>query len=81
MSRDNIVSVRLTDDELVALREMGRPSEVLRQLLRDEIRAKTRPATNWPYFGQASVTSSGRITTNSFAWYDGTVGPNWPATA
>jgi len=76
MSRDNIVSVRLTDEELAALRKMGRPSEVLRQLLRDEIRAARKLlAAPLAMTGSSTGTSGGG---GLVLWNDGTVSPIYP---
>jgi len=72
MRRDHIVSVRLTADELAALKEMGVPSDVLRELLREAIRPKAQ-ACVVPVHGVSTTTGP-----SSVIWGDGSCGGQWP---
>lgn len=70
MTRDRIVSIRLTDQEHAALQRLGRPSDVLRRVLREEAR---------PPVQQVTPASTLAPTAPGFAmWMDGTVGQMWP---
>lgn len=70
MTRDHIVSIRLTDEEHAALKRLGRPSEVLRHVLRESRRPPEQvviiPATTSP------------VAPGYVMWMDGTVGQSWP---
>ncbi len=73
MRRDHIVSVRLTDAELAELKEMGVPSDVLRELLREAIGPKV-PASSAPAVPTSTAAAKSWVT-----WGDGTFGAQWPA--
>lgn len=67
MSRDRIVSVRLTEAERAALDAMGGLAVVLRQLLHN--------------YQAASVPPLHAVTGNApyaVTWHDGTFGAQWP---
>lgn len=66
MPRDHIVSVRLTSAEQAALRRLGdRPSDVIRELIRDAARHRVHLVSSL----------------EGCLWADGTVGLTWPAVA
>jgi len=70
VTRDRVVSIRLTDEEHAALKRLGRPSEVLRHVLRESARPVERvviiPATTAP------------VAPGYVMWMDGAVGQSWP---
>lgn len=69
MSRDNIVSVRLTDAELADLKRRGKPTDILRSLLH-----QSPPRSVVVPINTASIAPGYCV-----IWHDGTAGPNWPA--
>jgi hypothetical protein len=72
VTRDHVVSIRLTAAERDALGRLGgRPSDVFRRLLRDAL----RPA-QWPLVITTSPTAPGHC-----VWMDETVGQTWPQAA
>jgi len=72
--RDHIVSVRLTGAELATLRELGAPSDVLRDLLKDRIRGNQTVVRNPP----TTVYPTTFVVPTHVSWFDGTAGAQWP---
>lgn len=72
MSRDRIVSVRLTDAEHSELTKLGKPSDVVRRALKVLAAVMRTPMT------VKTVPLDTRGAPTRMTWSDGTVGPNWP---
>lgn len=66
--RDEIVSIRLTAEERAWLATLGRPTDVLRELL---LASHNR--------GRKAVDLMEHVSRPSVIWQDGTTGQNWPA--
>jgi hypothetical protein len=66
VTRDHIVSIRLTDAERARLLRLGRPTDVIRRLITE---AFSLPLPRGESVG---------YTPPKVIWYDGTTGGMWP---